>query len=95
MRSAYWSSTLKGAPVATCIPGFHRNDKWLLITSQRSGLDDELPLLRVIFLPQPCGELHAIRLEDKAGFRLTLSAATERSICGLESRLTSWRPRVP
>ena len=25
----------------------------------------------MIFLPQPYGELHAIRLEDKAVFRLT------------------------
>jgi Tol biopolymer transport system component len=52
-------------------PRFSPDDKWLLITSQRGGLNDELPLSRVIFLPQPYGELHAIRLEDKAVFRLT------------------------
>jgi TolB protein len=52
-------------------PRFSPDDKWLLFTSQRGGLNDELPLLRVIFLPQPYGELHAIRLEDKAVFRLT------------------------
>jgi Tol biopolymer transport system component len=52
-------------------PRFSPDDKWLLFTSQRGGLNDELPLLRVIFLPQPYGELHAVRLEDKAVFRLT------------------------
>jgi TolB protein len=52
-------------------PRFSPDDKWLLFTSQRGGLNDELPLLRVIFLPQPYGELHALRLEDKAVFRVT------------------------
>jgi Tol biopolymer transport system component len=52
-------------------PRFSPDDKWLLITSQRGGLNDELPLSRVVFLPQPYGEIHAIRLADKAVFRLT------------------------
>jgi Tol biopolymer transport system component len=52
-------------------PRFSPDDKWLLFTSQRGGLNDELPLSRVVFLPQPYGELHAIRLADKALFRLT------------------------
>lgn len=52
-------------------PKFSPDDKWLLFTSQRGGLNDEMPLLRVIFQPQPYGEEHAIRLEDKAVFRLT------------------------
>ena len=52
-------------------PRFSPDDKWLLFTSQRGGVNDELPLLRVIFLPQPYGELHAVRLEDKAVFRVT------------------------
>ena len=52
-------------------PRFSPDDKWLLFTSQRGGLNDELPLSRVIFLPQPYGELHAVRLEDKAVFRVT------------------------
>ena len=52
-------------------PRFSPDDQWLLFTSQRGGLNDELPLLRVIFQPQPYGELHAMRLADKAVFRLT------------------------
>jgi Tol biopolymer transport system component len=52
-------------------PRFSPDDKWLLFTSQRGGLNDELPLSRVIFLPQPYGELHAVRLEDGKVFRLT------------------------
>jgi Tol biopolymer transport system component len=52
-------------------PRFSPDDRWLLFTSQRGGINDELPLLRVMFLPQPYGELHAVRLEDKAVFRLT------------------------
>jgi Tol biopolymer transport system component len=52
-------------------PRFSPDDQWLLFTSQRGGLNDELPLSRIIFLPQPYGEVHAIRLADKAVFRLT------------------------
>jgi dipeptidyl aminopeptidase/acylaminoacyl peptidase len=52
-------------------PKFSPDDKWLLFTSQRGGLNDELPLSRVIFQPQPYGELHAIRLADNTVFRLT------------------------
>ena len=52
-------------------PKFSPDDRWLLFASQRGGINDEMPLLRVIFQPQPYGELYAMRLEDKAIFRLT------------------------
>ena len=52
-------------------PKFSPDDEWVLFTSQRSEFSDELPLLRVIFQPQPYGELHAIRLADRTVVRLT------------------------
>ena len=52
-------------------PKFSPDDEWVLFTSQRSEFSDELPLLRVIFQPQPYGELHAIRLADRRVVRLT------------------------
>ena len=52
-------------------PKFSPDDKWVLFTSARGKFNDELPLLQIIFQPQPYGELHAIRLEDKAVVRLT------------------------
>ncbi len=52
-------------------PKFSPDDKWLLFVSQRGGLNDETPLLRVIFQPQPYGEVYAMRLEDGEVFRLT------------------------
>ena len=52
-------------------PKFSPDDEWVLFTSQRSEFSDELPLLRVIFQPQPYGELHAVRLADRTVVRLT------------------------
>ena len=52
-------------------PRFSPDDEWVLFTSQRGEFNDELPLLRVVFQPQPYGELHAIRLADKTVVRLT------------------------
>jgi TolB protein len=52
-------------------PKFSPDDKWLLFASQRGGFGDEVPLLRVIFQPQPYGEAYAMRLEDGEVFRLT------------------------
>jgi len=52
-------------------PKFSPDDKWLLFASQRGGFNDEVPLLRVIFQPQPYGEAYAMRLEDGEVFRLT------------------------
>lgn len=52
-------------------PKFSPDDKWLVFASQRGGLNDEMPLLRYIFQPQPYGEIYAMRLEDKEVFRLT------------------------
>lgn len=52
-------------------PKFSPDDKWLVFSSQRGGLNDEMPLLRFIFQPQPYGEIYAMRLEDKEVFRLT------------------------
>ena len=52
-------------------PKFSPDDQWVLFTSQRGKFNDELPLVRVIFQPQPYGELYAIRVEDKTVVRLT------------------------
>ncbi len=52
-------------------PRFSPDDEWVLFTSQRGEFSDELPLLRVVFQPQPYGELHAIRLSDRTVVRLT------------------------
>ncbi len=52
-------------------PKFSPDDRWLLFASQRGGFNDEVPLLRVIFQPQPYGEVFAMRLEDGEVFRLT------------------------
>ena len=52
-------------------PKFSPDDQWLLFASQRAGLGDEMPLLRVIFQPQPYGEVYAMRLADRQVFRLT------------------------
>ena len=52
-------------------PRFSPDDEWVLFTSQRGEFNDELPLLRVSFQPQPYGELHAIRLADRTVVRLT------------------------
>lgn len=52
-------------------PKFSPDDKWLLFASQRGGFSDEVPLLRVIFQPQPYGEVFAMRLSDEEVFRLT------------------------
>ena len=52
-------------------PKFSPDDQWVLFTSQRAKLSDELPLMRVVFQPQPYGELHAIRLSDRTVVRLT------------------------
>ena len=52
-------------------PRFSPDDEWVLFTSQRGEFNDELPLLRVDFQPQPYGELHAIRLSDRTVVRLT------------------------
>ena len=52
-------------------PRFSPDDKWLIFVSQRDGINDEMPLLRFSFQPQPYGEIYAIRLEDKELFRLT------------------------
>ena len=52
-------------------PRFSPDDEWVLFTSQRGEFSDELPLLRVVFQPQPYGELHAIRPSDRTVVRLT------------------------
>ena len=50
---------------------FSPDDEWVIFTSERGGLNDELPLMRVVFQPQPYGEIHAIRLADRHVVRLT------------------------
>ena len=62
---------LTASPGHDMHPRFSPDDEWVLFTSQRAELGDELPLLRVVFQPQPYGELHAIRLSDRTVVRLT------------------------
>ncbi len=50
---------------------FSPDDEWVIFTSERGGLNDELPLMQVVFQPQPYGEIHAIRLADRHVVRLT------------------------
>lgn len=50
---------------------FSPDDEWVIFTSERGRLNDELPLMRVVFQPQPYGEIHAIRLADGHVVRLT------------------------
>lgn len=50
---------------------FSPDDEWVIFTSERGRLNDELPLTRVVFQPQPYGEIHAIRLADRHVVRLT------------------------
>ena len=50
---------------------FSPDDEWVIFTSERGGLNDELPLTRVVFQPQPYGEIHALRLADRHVVRLT------------------------
>ena len=73
-------------------PRFSPDDEWVLFTSQRGEFNDELPLLRVVFQPQPYGELHAIRLADRTVVRLTHNkwedgpTAWVRDVPGLDGR---------
>ena len=62
---------LTASPGHDMHPRFSPDDEWVLFTSQRSEFSDELPLLRVVFQPQPYGELHAVRQADRTVVRLT------------------------
>jgi Tol biopolymer transport system component len=52
-------------------PRFSPDDQWVLFTSARGHLNDEIPLLAGTFNPQPYGELFAQRLKDNKVVRLT------------------------
>jgi TolB protein len=52
-------------------PRFSPDDQWIIFTSERGRLNDELPLTQVVFQPQPYGEIHAMRLSDRLVVRLT------------------------
>ena len=52
-------------------PRFSPDDQWIIFTSERGRLNDELPLTQVVFQPQPYGEIHAMRLSDRQVVRLT------------------------
>ncbi|MEE2637658.1 MAG: hypothetical protein VYE68_10535, partial [Acidobacteriota bacterium] len=52
-------------------PKFSPDDEWVIFTSERGKLNEELPVSRIVFQPQPYGEIHAIRLSDKHVVRLT------------------------
>lgn len=62
---------LTDSPGRDMHPRFSPDDQWLIFTSERGGLNDELPLTRVVFQPQPYGEIHAMRLSDRQVIRLT------------------------
>jgi Tol biopolymer transport system component len=67
-------------------PRYSPDGEWLIITSDRGGFNDESPLMQeVMFLPQPYGELYALRLKDGYIQRLTHNK--------WEDGLGTWAPK--
>ena len=62
---------LTDSPGRDMHPKFSPDDEWVIFTSERGKLNDELPVTRIVFQPQPYGEIHAIRLSDRHVVRLT------------------------
>ncbi|HKQ79119.1 MAG TPA: hypothetical protein VJ810_35820 [Blastocatellia bacterium] len=74
------------APRLNMHPRYSPDGEWLIITSDRGGFNDESPLLQeVMFLPQPYGELYALRLKDGFIQRLTHNK--------WEDGLGTWAPK--
>src|SRR5262245_11049238 len=68
-------------------PRYSPDGEWLIITSDRGGFNDESPLMQeVMFLPQPYGELYALRLKDGYIQRLTHNK--------WEDGLGTWAPKL-
>ncbi|MCH8333982.1 PD40 domain-containing protein [Candidatus Sumerlaeota bacterium] len=51
-------------------PRFSPDDRWLVYTSERGGMNDERPLVRS-YVPQPHVEIYALNLQDGRTVRLT------------------------